>query len=167
MKIKFMETSPYVSEDAYVAQGAILIGDVQINKNASVWFNCVIRADNAQVIIGESTNIQDLTMIHVDKNIPVYIGKNVTIGHKCIIHGAKINDNSLIGMGSILMDNVEIGENTIVGAGTLIPNGKKVPSGVLVMGSPYKIIRELSADEIQSIAISAKNYAEHSKKYIK
>lgn len=167
MKIKFMDSSPCVSEDAYVAQGAILIGDIQISKNASVWFNCVIRADNAQVSIGENSNIQDLTMIHVDKNIPVYIGKNVTIGHKCIIHGAKISDNSLIGMGSILMDNVEIGENTIVGAGTLIPNGKKVPSGVLVMGSPYKIIRELSEEEINSIAVSANNYAEHSKKYIK
>lgn len=167
MELDFLGKSPIISEGAYIAPSAVLIGDIEIQRDVSIWFNTVIRADNDKVFIGEGSNIQDLTLIHVDKNIPVYIGKNVTVGHKCIIHGAKIGDNTLIGMGSILMDKVEVGENTIIGAGTLIPAGKKIPSGVLVMGSPGKVIRDLTSEEVQSITASAKNYTEHSKKYIK
>ena len=103
----------------------------------------------------------------MDDDTPVYIGDNVTVGHSCIIHGAKIEDNVLVGMGSVLMDGVRVGRDTIIGAGSLIPAGKDIPSGVLVMGRPAKVVRELSQEEIESITKSAVNYAAKSKKYIR
>jgi len=166
MNIDYMGSSPKISKNAFCAPTSVIIGSAEISDDASIWFGACIRADNDKIFIGKGTNIQDLTLIHVEDDIPVHIGENVTVGHSCIIHGVTIEDNVLVGMGSIVMDKVIIGSNTIIGAGSLIPSGKKIPSGVLAMGRPAKVIRELTEEEIISITKSAVNYAAKSKNYI-
>ena len=120
-----------------------------------------------KIVIGKNTNIQENTVVHVDKNCPCLIGKDVTIGHGAIIHGCEICDNVLVGMGSIILNNAKIGKNTIIGAGSLITQGKVFPEGVLILGNPAKVVRELSEAEIESIKNSANNYVNLSKKYTK
>ncbi|WP_028830288.1 gamma carbonic anhydrase family protein [Proteocatella sphenisci] len=166
MNIEFMGNSPNISKNAFCAPNAAIIGSAEISDDASIWFGACIRADNNKIFIGKGTNIQDLTIIHVDDDTPVHIGENVTVGHSCIIHGANIEDNVLVGMGSLIMDRAKVGRDTIIGAGSLIPSGKEIPSGVLVMGRPAKVVRELTQEEILSITKSAVDYAANSKKYI-
>jgi len=163
---KYLDKKPLIEENVFCAENATLIGEVIIEKDASVWFNTVLRADNELIKIGEGSNIQDNCTVHVDEGYSVEIGKGVTVGHNVVLHGCKVGDNSLIGMGSILLDGVEIGENTIIGAGSLVTSGKKIPSGVLCLGSPAKVIRELTQEEIQSIGNSSCHYIEKSKKYL-
>ncbi|MGB5823563.1 MAG: gamma carbonic anhydrase family protein [Proteocatella sp.] len=163
----FSGNSPQISNSAFCASNAVVIGSATVSDDANIWFGACVRADNERIYIGKSTNIQDLTIIHVDDTTPVWIGDFVTVGHGCIIHGATIEDNVLVGMGSIVMDGARIGKNTIIGAGSLIPMGKEIPSGVLVVGRPGKVIRELTEDEILGITESAVGYVEKSKKYIK
>lgn len=167
MNMDFLGSSPQISDSAFCAPNAMLIGSVSVSDDASIWFGACIRADNESIYIGKGTNIQDLTTIHVDDDTPVWIGDFVTVGHGCIIHGATIADNVLVGMGSIVMDGARIGKNTIIGAGSLIPMGKEIPSGVLVVGRPGKVIRELTEEEIAGITKSAEGYVEKSKKYMK
>lgn len=164
---EFMGKIPQISKDAFVAENAVIIGETEISQDASVWFGCCLRADNDKIQIGKGSNVQDLSVIHVDYDLPCIIGENVTVGHKCIIHGAKIDDNVLVGMGSILMDGCSIGKNTIIGAGTLISAGKQIPEGVLVLGSPGKIIRELTEEEVKMITHSSESYIKKSKQYMK
>lgn len=159
MKQKINGVAPVVSASAYVHETAVLIGNVVVGENASVWPNAVLRADIAQINIGENSNVQDNSSIHVDYNRPAVIGKNVTIGHNAVVHGTKIGDNTLIGMGAIVME-CEIGPNCIVGAGALIPAGKVIPQGSLVIGSPAKVVRTLSEDE-------QKHLAQHAMEYVK
>ncbi|MGL5330573.1 MAG: gamma carbonic anhydrase family protein [Peptostreptococcaceae bacterium] len=154
----YMGKSPQIDDSVFVAESADIIGEVSIEKNASVWYNVVIRADVQPVTIGENSNIQDGCVVHTAYDIPTIIGKNVTVGHKALVHGCTIGDNTLIGMGAIVLDGAEVGENTLLGAGSLVPPGKKIPSGVLAMGSPAKVIRELSLEEIENITKSALNY---------
>ncbi|HSQ90359.1 gamma carbonic anhydrase family protein [Romboutsia sp.] len=149
---------PKIDETAFIAESADIIGKVTISKNANIWYNTVIRADENTITIGENTNIQDGCVVHIGTNVSTAIGKNVTVGHKALIHGCKIGDNTLIGMGSIVLDGAEIGEYTLLGAGSLVPPGKKIPSGVLAMGSPAKVIRELSEEEKQNLVQSALKY---------
>lgn len=156
---------PKIHESVFVAESADIIGKVKIEKNANIWYNVVIRADEEDIIIGENTNIQDGTVVHIGHNLKTEIGKNVTIGHKALIHGCKIGDNTLIGMGSIILDGAEIGEYSLIGAGSLVPPGKKIPSGVLALGSPAKVIRELSEEEKQSLTDSATNYIKTADKH--
>jgi len=163
----FLGNKPQISNSAFCAPNAVVIGLATVSDDASIWFGACVRADNEKIHIGRSTNIQDLTVIHVDDITPVWIGDFVTVGHGCIIHGATIEDNVLVGMGSVVMDGAKIGKNTIIGAGSLIPMGKEIPSGVLVVGRPGKVIRELTDDEILGITKSAVGYVEKSKKYIK
>lgn len=165
--MEFLGSSPKISEEAFCAPNAVIIGSATILEDASVWFGACVRADNEKIHIGKGTNIQDLTVIHVDDVTPVWIGDYVTVGHSCIIHGATIEDNVLVGMGSVVMDGAKIAKNTIIGAGSLVPMGKEYPSGVLVMGRPAKIVRELTEDEIEGITKSAQGYIEKSKKYMK
>ena len=156
---------PKIDESVFIAESADIIGDVVINKNSSVWYNVVIRGDEQSIRVGENTNIQDGCVIHTGWDIPTEIGNNVTIGHKALIHGCKIGDNTLIGMGSIVLDNAEVGDYVLLGAGSLVPPGKKIPSGVLAMGSPAKVIRELTDAEKESIRKSAIDYIESGKKH--
>lgn len=150
--------NPDIHGSCFVAQSADIIGDVKIGKNSNIWYNTVLRADGNPIIIGENTNIQDGTIIHINTTTKTFIGDNVTIGHKAIIHACTIGNNTLIGMGSIVLDGAQIGEFTLLGAGSLVPPGKSIPSGVLAMGSPAKVIRELSEEEKQSLTKSALDY---------
>ena len=158
------ELKPKINKKTvWIADSADIIGDVVLEANVSVWFNVTIRGDNDTILIGQGSNVQDNTVIHTDLGIKVDIGKNVTIGHKVILHGSKIGENSIIGMGSVLMNNSIIGENCILGANSLVTEGKQFPANSLIMGSPAKVVRELSEDEIQFLKLSAEHYVEKSK----
>lgn len=149
----------------WIASGAVVVGDVHLAENVSVWFNAVIRGDTETLRIGAGSNIQDLSMLHADPGFPVNIGEGVTVGHRAIVHGATIGDNTLIGMGAILLNGVDIGENCIVGAGALLTQGKSFPAGSLILGSPAKVVRDLTDDDRQMIQFSALHYVEKAKQY--
>lgn len=149
---------PKIAEDAYVADSAIVIGSVRIASKASIWYGTVLRGDNDLIEIGERSNIQDGTVIHVDKNTPTTIGKNVSIGHGAMVHGCTIDDGSLIGIGSVILDNARIGKNSLVGAKSLVTEGKIFPDGSLILGSPAKLIRSLTEQEISQLFANAEIY---------
>jgi carbonic anhydrase/acetyltransferase-like protein (isoleucine patch superfamily) len=151
--------------DAMIAAGAIVVGDVWLAAQASVWFNAVVRGDTETLRIGERSNIQDLSMVHADPGFPVNIGNDVTIGHRAIIHGATIGDRSMIGMGAILLNGVVVGEECLVGAGSLLTQGKVFPSGSLILGSPARVVRPLTDEERQRIAASAAHYVRRAQAY--
>lgn len=150
----------------FIADGAKVIGDVKLGNNCSVWYNAVIRADNHNIIIGEGTNIQDNVVLHVDKDDILRIGNNVTVGHGAIVHGCTIEDNCIIGMGSIIMNGAVVGRNCIIGAGTLITEGTVIPEGSIVIGSPSRILRQASDEDIKKISQSAVHYMELAKAYM-
>lgn len=149
----------------FIATGAIVVGDVHLAEEVSVWFNAVIRGDTETLRIGARTNIQDLSMIHADPGYPVIIGEDCTIGHRVIVHGAKIGRMSLIGMGAILLNGVEVGEESIVGAGALLTQNKKFPPRSLILGSPAKVVREITEEDMESIRHGAEHYVEKAKQY--
>lgn len=151
---------PKIHKNTFIAESADIIGDVTLEENANIWYNTVIRADDNKVLIGKNTNIQDGSVIHVAKDNPTIIGDNVTIGHKALIHGCKIGNNTLIGMGAIVLDGAEVGEYTLLAAGSLVPPNKKIPSGVLAMGSPAQVKRELTNEEKENLLKSALKYIE-------
>lgn len=163
---EFKGINPIIHNTCYISESVDIIGNVVIKENANIWFGTRIRGDMNSIIIGENTNIQENSVIHVDSHCGTYIGNNVTIGHGAIIHGCTINDNVLVGMGSIILNEAIIGKNTIIGAGSLIPQGKEIPEGVLCLGSPAKVIRKLTEEEINKIQESADNYVSISKNYI-
>lgn len=152
------------NESAYIADGARVIGDVRIGKDSAVWYNAVVRGDSCPIVIGDRTNIQDLACLHVDKQFNLRIGSDVTIGHGAIVHGCIVGDNVLIGMGAIIMNGARIGNNCIIGAGALVTEKTEVPDGSMVYGSPAKVIRQLSEDEIAGITQNARLYVEHALK---
>ncbi len=152
-------------EDYWVADNATLIGSVVMEHNASVWFNAVVRADNDVITIGENSNVQDGAVLHTDGGIPLNIGKNVTIGHQVMLHGCDIGENSLIGINSVILNNAKIGKNCLIGANSLIPEGREIPDGSLVMGSPGKVIRQLSPEQAEGLKLSALHYVENFKRY--
>lgn len=164
--IKLGSKEPRVDKSAFVADGAVIIGDVTVGANCSIWFKAVIRGDMNSITVGEYTNIQDQCVVHTPPDAAVTIGNNVTVGHRALVHGCRIADNCLIGMGAIIMNNAEIGENSIVAAGSLVTEGTKVPPGSLVLGSPARVKRPLRSDEIEWIKKSARLYFENSRKYI-
>jgi carbonic anhydrase/acetyltransferase-like protein (isoleucine patch superfamily) len=166
MLLKYKNYSPSISDKAFIAPSSTVIGRCKIDEDSSVWFNTVIRADVNEIIIGKGVNIQDGTVVHCDHNYPVHIADNVTIGHKAIVHGCKIGSNCIIGMGSTILDGAVIGDNCIVGANSLVTSGKHMPAGTLIMGSPAKVIRELTADEIEGIKESVAGYVKLSKEYM-
>lgn len=154
-----------IDKSVFIADGAKVIGNVEIGKNSSIWFNAVIRADSDMVKIGENTNIQDNAVIHTSAGFGVQIGNNVSIGHGAIIHGCTIKDNVIIGMGAIILNGAVIEENCIIGAGTLVTQGKVIPSGSLAFGNPVKVVRQLSEEEIKHISDNAVSYVNKAKKY--
>ena len=167
MIMDFEGVTPRINKNTYISESVDIIGNVEINENANIWFGSRLRADMNKIRVGENTNIQENSVVHVDINSPCIIGKNVTIGHGTIIHGCSISDNVLVGMGSIILNNAKIGKNTIIGAGSLITQGKVFPEGVLILGNPAKVVRKLTDDEIKSIRKSSDNYVNLSKKYKK
>lgn len=162
----FKGNSPKINSKAYIAENATIIGNVNIEEDASIWFGAVLRGDVEHITVGKRSNVQDNSVIHVDKGSSVVIGNDVTIGHSAIIHGCHIGNNTLIGMGSVILNGAKIGSNTLIGAKTLITQNKEIPDGVLVLGNPGKVIRELTEDEIISLKKSAENYVTESKEYI-
>ncbi len=150
----------------WVAGSAEVMGNVILRENASVWYGCVLRGDNDPITIGENSNIQDLSVIHTDIGAPVTIGANVTVGHRVILHGCEIGDDTLIGMGSTILNRVKIGKNCIIGANTLISEGKEIPDNSLVMGAPGKVVKEISPQQVQLIRMSALHYVENWQKHV-
>jgi carbonic anhydrase/acetyltransferase-like protein (isoleucine patch superfamily) len=147
----------------YIAPDASLIGSVTLENEANVWFNVVIRADNDQVTIGEQSNVQDGSVLHVDPGYPLTLGRRVTIGHKVMLHGCTVGDGALIGINSVVMNGAKIGKSSLIGANTLIAEGKEIPEGVLVLGSPGKIVRELKPEEKDFLLKIAAGYVERSR----
>lgn len=160
-----MLKKPKIAESAFVASDAAVYGDVRIAEECSIWFHATVRAGEGSVSIGAHTNVQDNCVIHVDKGFDVNIGCNVTIGHGAIVHGCTVGDNSLIGMGAIVLNGAEIGKNCIVGAGALVTQGTVVPDGSLVLGSPAKVVRKISEEEIEANRINADHYVKESREY--
>ncbi len=156
-----------VGEDYFIADNATVIGSVVIHNDVSIWFNAVIRGDNDVVTIGEGTNIQDGTVIHTDGGIPLNIGKGVTVGHQVMLHGCTIGDNSLIGINAVILNNAKIGKDCIIGANCLITQGKEIPDNSMVLGSPGKIIRKVTPEEVEELKHSAEHYIHNFKRFKK
>jgi carbonic anhydrase/acetyltransferase-like protein (isoleucine patch superfamily) len=157
--------APDIADDAYVAEGAKLIGRLTVEREASVWFNAVVRADADRIVIGESSNVQDNATIHCDPGFPTLIGKYVTIGHNAIVHGCIVEDNVLIGMHSTILTGSTIGQDSIIGAHALVTEGAVIPAGSLVVGVPGKVVRSLRPDEIERVRASAESYRERARLY--
>jgi len=151
--------------DYWIAPTASVIGRVRLLANASIWFGAVLRGDNDWITVGENSNVQDNSVIHTDPGQPTMIGANVTVGHKVILHSTTIADNSLIGMGSTLLNRSRIGSNCIIGANTLIPEGKEIPDGSLVVGAPGRVMRSLKEHEIAMLKISADIYVKNYQRF--
>lgn len=157
--------SPSIDESCFVAPSADLIGEVKLHKNASVWFNCVLRADNAAITVGENSNVQDGSILHVDPGYPINIAKNVTIGHKVMLHGCSIGEGSLVGMNAVVLNGAKIGKHCIIGANALVTENMDIPDGSMVLGSPAKVVKQLD-DKLQAkLAMGAKHYVDNSARY--
>ncbi len=171
--LNYQGLSPNLGKGSWIAPGATVIGDVALGEEASVWFGCVVRGDVHRIRIGERTNIQDLSMIHVthykrpDKSDghPTIIGNDVTVGHRVMLHGCTVEDACLIGMSATILDGAVIGRESIVGAGALVTGGKVFPPRSLILGSPAKVVRQLTDEEVAELYASAKRYVEFMKNY--
>lgn len=158
---------PGADGEYWVAENAVVLGRVRLMQNASVWFGATVRGDNDPIVIGENSNVQDGSVLHTDIGSPLTIGKDVTIGHMVMLHGCTIGDNSLIGIGSTILNHARIGKNCIIGAHSLIPEGKEIPDNSLVMGAPGKVVRTLGEEQAKAITMSAHHYVENWKRYAK
>ncbi len=163
----FEKNVPEIHPDAWVASNATLIGKVKLEKNSSIWFNAVLRGDIELITIGENSNIQDGSVLHTDPGYKLKVGKGVTVGHMVMLHGCQIADDTLIGIGSIILNNAKIGKNCIIGANSLITENKIIPDNSLVVGSPGRVLRKVTEEEIKAIHENAKHYVDGSKKYKK
>jgi len=159
------DRKPVLGPDAWVAPNATVIGDVRLGDNASIWWNAVVRGDNDTITIGACSNIQDGSVLHVDAGVPLTVGANVTVGHQVMLHGCTIGDESLIGIKSVILNRAVIGRHCIIGANSLIPEGKVIPERSLVMGSPGKVVRQLSDDEVARLLMAAEGYVENARRY--
>jgi carbonic anhydrase/acetyltransferase-like protein (isoleucine patch superfamily) len=158
---------PQFAGEHWIASNATVIGDVHLGHDVSIWWNAVLRGDRDTLTIGDRTNIQDGSVLHADPGIPLTLGADVTIGHLVMLHGCTVGDGSLIGIGSILLNRSVIGRNSIVGANTLIPEGKVYPDGVLIVGSPGRVLRELTPEEIERQKKGAAEYVDNWRRYVR
>ena len=159
------DRKPILKGDNYVAPNAAVIGSVLMEANASVWFNVTIRGDNDLITLGENVNVQDGSVVHTDGGIAVTLERNVSIGHLVMLHGCLIRENTLIGIGAIILNRVTVGKNCLIGAGSLIPEGKTIPDGSLVLGVPGKVVRALTPEEIAMNTWIAEHYMERAERY--
>lgn len=159
-------STPRISASAFIAPGATVLGDVTIGDEASVWFQSVVRADINRIVIGPRSNIQDGSIVHLADEYGVQIGELVTVGHKAVLHACSIADEVLVGMGAIVLDGAEIGPRSIIGAGALVTGGRKFPAGSLILGSPAKVVRQLSPEEQAGIRVWAERYVVLSRAYL-
>lgn len=165
MKYAFEDRKVICKGDYWIAPDAIVIGSVVLENNASVWFGCIVRADNDTVTIGENSQLQDGCVLHVDPGFPIILGRNVSVGHMAMLHGCTIGDGSLIGIKSVVLNGAKIGRNCLIGANALITEGKEIPDGSLVMGSPGKVVRELKPEEIKRINSASEHYVAKFNRY--
>lgn len=165
MLYKYKNIKPEVDETSFIAPGAKLIGNVELKENTSIWYNTVLRSDLNKTTLGKGTNIQENSALHVDTDEPLNIGDYVTVGHNATIHGCTIKDNCLIGMGAIILNGAVINKNSIVAAGSLVTENAEFPPGSLIMGTPAKVIRDLTKDEIEEIQESADHYISLAKEH--
>lgn len=149
----------------WVAETAVVLGSVLLKNNASVWFNAVLRGDNDLITVGENSNVQDGSVLHTDPGAPLVIGANVTVGHKVMLHGCEIGDNSLIGINAVVLNRAKIGRNCIIGANALITEGKEIPDNSMVLGAPGKVVRQLSDEEVEGLKVSAQHYVENARRH--
>ncbi len=152
-------------ERHYIAPSAALIGSVVLECDVSVWFNVVIRADNDWIRIGEASNIQDGAVLHVDSGFPISVGRMASIGHKAMLHGCTIGDGTLVGINAVVLNGARIGSGSIIGANSLVPEGKEIPDGVLALGTPCKVVRELKPEEKELLQWNARDYVERSRQF--
>lgn len=158
---------PRVAHDAWVAPGSHVIGDVVLEAKASVWFGSTLRGDNEPIVIGAGSNVQENCVLHTDMGYPLTIGAGCTVGHKAMLHGCRIGDNTLIGMGATVLNGAVIGKNCLIGAEALITEGKVIPDGSLVMGAPGKVVRQLDAEAIDGLRQSALNYQQNAARFLR
>lgn len=159
------ERQPSLGRDAWVAPNATVIGDVRLGDHASIWWNAVLRADNDTITIGAESNIQDGSVLHADEGVPLTLGARVTVGHMVMLHGCTVGDETLIGIKSVILNKAVIGRHCIIGANSLIPEGKVIPERSLVMGSPGKVVRQLTDDEVARLKLAAQGYVDNAQRY--
>ncbi len=164
---EFEGHSPQLGKNAWVADGAQVIGKVTLEEGASVWFGTVIRGDNDTIHIGRNSNIQDGSVLHVDAGVPLTLGEGVTVGHKVTLHGCTVGDGSLIGIGAVVLNHAKIGRNCLVGAGSLVTEGKEFPDGSMILGSPAKAVKQLSPEQIAGLQRIARHYVENAEQFRK
>lgn len=157
--------SPQIAESAWVADSAEVMGDVVLGDEVGVWFGVVVRGDTATITVGARTNIQDLSVLHADVGIPLTIGSGVTVGHKAMLHGCTVGDDSLIGIGAIVLNGAKIGKGCLVGAGALVTEGKEFPDGSMIIGSPARLAKQLSPEQQQGLRASATNYVANAQRF--
>jgi carbonic anhydrase/acetyltransferase-like protein (isoleucine patch superfamily) len=165
MKYSLAERKVITKGEHWIAPGASVIGSVTLENNASVWFNAVVRGDNEQITIGENSQVQDGAVLHADPGFPCTLGKNVSIGHLAMVHGCTVGDGTLVGIKSVILNGAVIGKNCLIGANALVGEGKVIPDGSLVIGSPGKVARKLTDEEIARINATAGNYVNRFKRY--
>ena len=156
---------PQIADRAWVADSAQVIGDVRLAEDASIWFHATLRGDNDPITIGEGTNIQDGSVLHTDAGVPLTIGRHVTVGHMVMLHGCTIGDESLIGIGAVILNGARIGRHCLVGAGSLVTEGKEFPDGSMILGSPAKVVRMLTPEQIEGLRASARHYVDNARRY--
>lgn len=157
--------TPNLAPDAWVAPSATVIGDVHLAAGTSVWFGAVLRGDVERLTIGRDSNIQDNSVLHADPGVPLFLGSHVTVGHMVMLHGCHVGDGSLIGVGAVVLNHARIGANCLVGARALVTEGKEFPDGVLILGSPARVVRELTAEEIARIHGTTARYVARAHRY--
>jgi carbonic anhydrase/acetyltransferase-like protein (isoleucine patch superfamily) len=159
--------APLLAAGAWVAESAEVIGKVELHQDASIWPKVVIRGDNDLIQIGAGSNVQDASILHTDPGYPLMIGKHVTVGHQVMLHGCQIGDGSLIGIGAVILNGAKIGKNCLVGAGALVTEGKEFPDGSMILGTPAKAVKELTAEQIAGIQDIAERYVKNAQRYVK
>lgn len=157
--------APRMADSAWVADSAHVIGDVDLAGEVSVWFGVVIRGDTASIRIGRGSNIQDSSVLHADVGKPLTVGEGVTVGHQVTLHGCTVGDDSMIGMGAVVLNGARIGKGCLVGARALVTEGKEFPDGSMILGSPAKVVRQLEADELEGLRLSAQHYMANARRF--
>ena len=159
------DITPRIDPSAWVADDATVIGDVVMEAGSSLWFGTIVRGDNSTITIGRNSNVQDGSVLHTDAGIPLTLGENVTVGHQVMLHGCTVGDNTLIGIQSVVLNHARIGRNCLVGAGSLVTEGKEFPDGSLIVGRPAKVVRALTAEQIEGLRSNADHYVENAERY--
>ncbi len=159
------DKTPQLAESAWVADSAQVMGDVRLGEEVSIWYHCTLRGDNDPITIGAGSNIQDGCVLHTDDGVPLTIGRNVTVGHMVMLHGCTIGDESLIGIGAVVLNGAKIGKHCLVGAGALVTEGKEFPDGSMILGSPAKVVRQLTPEQIEGLRHSAQGYIANAQRH--